>query len=492
MKLKTWLLLSYLVVMILPLMAAYLLVVWIQSYHDDQKVAESINTMNELQMIKLIINDPKFFNVHADRDELEQLVSDRISITLYNPDGLIFYTSKPTSVHMGIGKESLYQGLYSLEQGYRTFRYKEPVFHDKEIIGFFEIEIARQSWVTGVSDRSVVVFGIFIVIFILIYLLVILFVHQKLNKRFTGLMEEMSAFASGQITEEKKLKQDEIGELQSRFYDMRKQIIEAQEKIEEQQREKEYMIATLSHDLKTPLTSIKAYAESLSEPGLSHDERKEYQQVIIEKSDFMKQMLDDLLMYTLLQSPTYDMELVSVEGCEFFDMLVSDYDALCEKKNIELLTHIQVDGTYLVNPQQLIRVMDNLMSNAIHHTPVGGQIGIAVISTEGPKPPWLYDFVQEDCEWHVDHQAYLMVQNSGAGISEENISRVFEPLYQADQARRKQEAHGTGLGLSITKQIISRHDGDIHLFSREGIGTCVICTIPKQRKDRMINEVTEK
>src|SRR5690625_6380198 len=84
---------------------------------------------------------------------------------------------------------------------------------------------------------------------------------------------------------------------------MRKQINAAQEVIDQEQRKKEYMIASISHDLKTPLTSIKAYAESLeNEQELTETEQKEYRKIIMEKSDFMKQMLDDLLTYTLLQS----------------------------------------------------------------------------------------------------------------------------------------------------------------------------------------------
>src|SRR5699024_5408930 len=115
------------------------------------------------------------------------------------------------------------------------------------------------------------------------------------------------------------------------------QINTAQAVIENEHKEREYMIATISHDLKTPLTSIKAYAESLdTEKDLTPTEKEEYLKVVTDKSDFMKHMLDDLLTYTLLQSPTYEMELVSVDGSEFFDMLVSDYEALCKDKAIQL------------------------------------------------------------------------------------------------------------------------------------------------------------
>lgn len=114
------------------------------------------------------------------------------------------------------------------------------------------------------------------------------------------------------------------------------------------------MIASLSHDLKTPLTSIQAYAEGLKNARLSEDERQDYLNVILNKSYFMKQMLDGLMMYTLLQSPSYELHLVEVEGGEFLEMLLSDYEQVCKEKGFSVSTVIQVEGSYAVNPKQLM------------------------------------------------------------------------------------------------------------------------------------------
>src|SRR5699024_109723 len=131
----------------------------------------------------------------------------------------------------------------------------------------------------------------FFISFILLYLTVIWFVNKKLNRRITRLMDEMSAFAKGEVIEEKVTGNDEIAELKQHFYSMRKQINETREIIAEEQKMKAYMITTISHDLKTPLTSIKAYTEMLkTEKNLSQHERDIYEQIIIDKTDFMKQM----------------------------------------------------------------------------------------------------------------------------------------------------------------------------------------------------------
>lgn len=466
MKLKNWLLLSYLIVMILPLIAGYLLFAWIQSYNNEQKVNEYLETSAELQEIKSILNNPELYSPKTDKTKVEQLASKKLSIVLYNPDGLVIFTSNPA---------------YTLKQGYQTYSYKQPVFVNRDLTGFFYVQLARDKWVGGVSDRSIIVIAIFAGMFLLLYGTIIFLVNRKLTKRLINLMDEMTAFARGHTIAETKTKNDEIGALRRHFYAMRSQINSANAIIAKEQRKKEQMIASISHDLKTPLTSIKAYTESLdSEQYLTEAEKKEYMKVIQDKTDFIKQMLDDLLTFTLLQSPTYEMEFVEVDGEEFFDMLISDYEVLCKEKGIHLYTESHVAGTYRVNPKQMMRVADNLMMNAIRHTSQGEKIWLQALSDLDASPEWLFDIAKKSHDFDFARKAYIIVQNAGKGIDGEKLKYVFDPLYQGDQARSKKEYHGTGLGLSITKQIIEKHGGSISIFSAEDTGTCVICCLPRE------------
>lgn len=489
MKIKTWLLSSYLIVMILPLVTAYLLFAWINAYNNDQKVKEFFTTSTELANLKSILDDAELYQMKIERPEVDELASEQLSITLYSPEGFVLYASNPIFAQsFPVNRDKLYENLYALHQNFQMYSYKQPVFEGKEIAGFFQIEIARESWVTAVKERTWLVIAIFSAIFILLYTLVMFMVNRKLNVRLTGLKDEMTAFARGEEIEETKNNPDEIGELKQHFYMMRNQINAAKEVIEKEQQAKEYMIATISHDLKTPLTSIHAYAESLDvNENLTHQEQSEYRKVIVEKSNFMKQMLDDLLTYTVLQSPTYEMELVEVEGDEFFEMLVSDYGLLCEEKEITLHESSDVIGIYEVNPKQMMRVADNLMSNAIQHANTDGEIWISALSHE--ESDWLFDFAKKSYAFNFNENMYFVVQNDGKGISESKIKQVFDPLYQADEARNKSDSRGTGLGLSITQQILEKHGGDIQVVSKEGIGTCVICQLPKIKEK---DEASEK
>lgn len=486
MKIKTWLLLSYFIVMILPIGAIYGLYVWINAYYQDQNVAEYINKWSELQSIKEVVSNPLLFEINADYNEVEQLTNDKLAITLYTKSGLITYSSNPLVIGSSnfTNKDTLFKDLYTLSQKYNTFTYKEPVFVNSTLIGIYEVTLIREEWVTGVSNRTWLVAGLSLAIFIILFIIVTVAVNRKLNHPLTELMQQMRYFAKGDKQATSLItRKDEIGELATSFEAMQIEIEAGRAQLEKEQQQKEFMIASISHDLKTPLTSIQAYAEALQKGTLSETEQQEYKEVISFKSDYMKQMLDDLLMYTLLQSSNYEMELITVDGAEFFDMLMSDYKPLCDEKNITLNVTTAVTGDYQVNPKQLMRVVDNIMANAILHTPVNGEIGLAAINYSH-IPTWCFNFVKRVCT--KQSGIYLIVQNSGSSVSQEDLTHVFEPLYQADRARTKAGSRGTGLGLSITKQILNKHGGTVEMVSQDGIGTALICWLPPIKKEILI------
>lgn len=192
----------------------------------------------------------------------------------------------------------------------------------------------------------------------------------------------------------------------------------------------------------------------------------------------MKHMLEDLLMFTLLQSTSYELELVDVDGEEFFEMALSDYEPLCEEQGFTLEVFCDVDGLYAVHPKQLQRVIDNLLSNAWRYGEIGTSIGLAAVKA-GSVPEWGFDFLKPALT--KQEGMYMIVQNSGQGLPQKDIVKLFEPMYQADHARSKAGERGTGLGLNITKQIIEKHGGTVELLSSENIGTAVVCWLPPNK-----------
>src|SRR5699024_11182079 len=118
-------------------------------------------------------------------------------------------------------------------------------------------------------------------------------------------------------------------------------------------------------------------------------------------------------------------------------------EALCARKNFQLRACNYVSGDYEVNPKQLMRVADNLMMNAIQHTPPSGKVWIVTLSDACNIDNWLFDFVRNTYTFDFNQFAYLIVQNEGKGIPAEKLEFLFDPLYQVDQSRSKKDAHGT-------------------------------------------------
>lgn len=436
----------------------------------------------DLNALQNVLEDPELYRVNADFTEIEEATPERVAITLYNEIGFQLYSTNPIKQPLMtfLPRKQLYEGLYEEQKKFGTIQYKEPVFKGGKVIGVYVVEWARDEWITGVQERSWLIISLFALFFILVFTIVAYLVNRKLNKPLHQLTTQMDAFAKGLDVEPMKESRDELGELARSFEAMREELTEATKQLADEQEQKEFMIASISHDLKTPLTSIRAYAEALESREISMDQQREYREVIIEKSRFMRQMLDDLLMYTLLQSNAYEMAFVEVDGAEFFDMLVSDYDTLCEEKGIIFHEKASVSGQYQVNAKEMIRVVDNLMSNAITHTRSGQEIWLGAVNVNR-LPVWCFDFVKEALT--EEEGMYLLVQNEGKGLSSAQLAKIFDPLYQADAARTKVGDGGTGLGLSITKQIIERHGGTVRMLSKENVGTAMICYLPKFKGD---------
>lgn len=284
----------------------------------------------------------------------------------------------------------------------------------------------------------------------------------------------MTAFANGKEGSDKRLRQsnDELGELINHFEGMKAQIIKGNAELNRQQKEKEYIVASLSHDLKTPLTVIRAYSEALQgKRKLTIKEEQEYTEILFEKLDYMKEMIDNLSVYTSLEASTEQHDFVQVDGEEYFEMMLAGYDEPCAKKGIGLSVIQDVCGEYLLQPLQMMRVMDNLMSNAIRYTPNGKKIWIAVISKSKRLPNWVFDPMLDEVEGWRKGGTIVILQNEGEAIRNDDLIRIFEPFVQLEANRGK--GGSAGLGLSIAEKIVLLHGGKIRIWSKQDYGTLV-------------------
>ena len=219
-------------------------------------------------------------------------------------------------------------------------------------------------------------------------------------------------------------------------------------KNQEMQRE---FVANVSHELRTPLTNIRSYAETLAEGGeVPPDMEKKFLGVILNESDRMTHIVQDLLTLSRLDSGRADLKLSRFS----FGGAVQDlYNAVymeAQRHGHTLTLEMEENLPDIVaDRERILQVMMNIVSNSIKYTPDGGRIHISAGR-------------QEDRVW-------LVVDDNGIGIPEEDRPRIFERFYRVDKARSRQSG-GTGLGLSIAKELVDRHQGALELEDKEGPG----------------------
>ncbi len=225
-----------------------------------------------------------------------------------------------------------------------------------------------------------------------------------------------------------------------------------QRKNEELRRE---FVANVSHELRTPLTNIRSYAETLIDNTgeMPPDMEKRFLGVILNESDRMTHIVQDLLTLSRFDS---ERDTLKLSRFPFGEAVQDIYNAVymeAQKHDHTLTLELEPDlPEILADRERVLQVMMNVVSNSIKYTPDGGHIDIFA----GRK---------RDRVW-------MIVNDDGIGIPEEDRPRIFERFYRVDKARSRQSG-GTGLGLSIAKEIMERHQGRITLMNKTGPGLAV-------------------
>ncbi|AEB75162.1 HAMP domain-containing sensor histidine kinase [Clostridium botulinum] len=482
MRIKKWIISSYIIVMILPIIIGIAIYNGIKFCSEKVELEYYLNSIgiadkyeNRLRNISLYEKVNKNLKLVDDDDK------ELIEIEVYDKYGTIMYsTTNYSEIINSIQSEELYKDLYIIKREVKFNIIKKPVLNNGDIVGFYKIKILKGNVIKNINYVTYVAIGCFIFTLIVIFIVTIHFLNNKILNPITFLVNDMKHYSRGEKSSPFKYnKNDEIGDLINHFNNLKENIQKKQYEIEKQYKDKEYLIAAISHDLKTPLTSIRAYSEAICRyENLEEYDIKEYSSIIINKSDYMKKMLEDLLTYTLLTTEK-KLNLVNVEGEEFLEMLFYGYDELCEKNNIILKKSICVLGNYNVDVNSMIRVIDNLVSNSIRYTKNGGKIYLGAYSEEVKLPSFLPKELIEEVSKKIKDNMFIFVSNDGMHIPKEEQEKIFKAFYKSDNSRNKEISGGVGLGLSIVKLIMDKHGGSIKIFSNESFGTLIGCFIKR-------------
>jgi signal transduction histidine kinase len=216
-------------------------------------------------------------------------------------------------------------------------------------------------------------------------------------------------------------------------------------------------IANVSHELKTPMTSIVGYTETLLAEDIDAETRTRFLNVIHENAERMRRIVDDLLDLARLESGSWVPNLTAVKLRTVVDAAWGGFVDQAAEKNVALDLEIASDEEVIADPQILGHILVNLFSNSLRHTPEGGRITVSTGIRDG------------DLE--------ISVSDTGTGIPSEHVSRVVERFYRVDPGRSRHEG-GTGLGLAIVKHLVEVHGGHVTIESTLGQGTTVSLRLP--------------
>jgi two-component system, OmpR family, phosphate regulon sensor histidine kinase PhoR len=219
-------------------------------------------------------------------------------------------------------------------------------------------------------------------------------------------------------------------------------------------------VANVSHELKTPLTVIGGFAETLVSDDVPQLQRTQFAEAIRSNAERMRRIVDDLLDLSRIESGGWRPHPVPVDARVAAEEVIASVRRDGRDKGVAFEVDIPADAlTVLADPTAVRQILANLVDNAARHTPAGGTV--TVFTRAAPEGTW------------------LGVRDTGSGIAAQHLPRIFERFYRADAARSR-EGGGTGLGLSIVRHLVEAHGGRVTAESPAGEGATISALFPAQ------------
>lgn len=296
-----------------------------------------------------------------------------------------------------------------------------------------------------------------VVVALLVAVMLAFTLSRSLTRRLRALTTGAHVMAGGNYEEAVRLvpvpaqNGDEVDELAIAFGQMATNVARAQQA----QRD---LVANVSHELKTPLTSIQGFSQALIDDTVTDPvETRELATIIRQESERMQRLVEQMLELSRLESGTVPIEYVPIVVDEFIAQIGRRYTRLAEGRGLHVQYTAATHVTLMADAGRLEQVLVNLLDNAIRHTNVGGSVMLVTVAGVGV--------------------VHFTVRDTGTGIPEAEIPRLFERFYQIDRARSDHGRH-VGLGLAIVREIVDAHHGTIDVVSTLGQGTTVSVNIP--------------
>lgn len=261
----------------------------------------------------------------------------------------------------------------------------------------------------------------------------------------------------------------EVKQVAVAFNSMTKQVQSGQQAMKD-------FVSNVSHDLKTPLTSIQGFSQALMD-GTAHDEQSQKQAATIIHAEAarMRRMVDDLLDLARIDAGQISMQKQNIDLTLLLAVVLDSLVPQLEKKHINLTRQISTLPMLLGDGDRLKQVFLNLLDNAIKYTPQNGNITISATRDEVPSSASTI-IRQDNTPSGMTRFVKIAIIDSGSGIPQDEVDRIFERFYRVDKSRVQEK--GVGLGLAIAYNIVKAHGGYLEAKSIEGTGSTFTVWLP--------------
>ncbi|MBU0468219.1 MAG: cell wall metabolism sensor histidine kinase WalK [Candidatus Omnitrophica bacterium] len=294
--------------------------------------------------------------------------------------------------------------------------------------------------------------------------ILMIFVGYYISRSITNPISEMKTIAqrisSGDFSQKIKVRsKDELGSLANSLNKMAEDLQAQIESLKKMDKVRTDFVANVSHELKTPLTSIKGFVETLQDGALDDQENaQKFLGIIRKHADYLTNIVDDLLTLSEAERGLDRLQRTTFDLKDLLDEIVLGFGHAFKEKKLNMDFEIKgKDFKIAADRGKINQVFVNIIDNATKYTDKNGRIKLLISNK--------------------DNKISVLIEDNGVGIPPKDISRVFERFYRVDKARSR-EVGGTGLGLAIVKHIVSLHNGEVSIDSVVKKGTKVSVVLP--------------
>lgn len=415
-----------------------------------------------------ILNDELSIIVQTNFEESQQIGEELFDkdtrLTMISSDGEVLYDNFDDSINENhLQREEIKEA--SKNGTGSSVRYSETM--EQNYLYVAEYDAQEQTYVrlampfSGVSQSALMLLPSFFIAFVIAFFFVWLMSKRMADSILKPLQEISAVIRKADFGKEKiefqNYSYSELQEITDALQTMNNQIAKNLENLEREKQIRQEFFTNASHELKTPLTSIRGYSELLRQHAITDPDQIDHcLDCVLKESDHMTKLINDILTISKLEAKDYVVQKSHIKLKDLLENVLNSLSVQAKAMNLDIDASCE-NVTVYANLDHIQGILYNLISNAIKYNKPNGKIIIII-------------------KERLDN-ILIKVMDTGIGISKEDQEKVFQRFYRVDKQRSKIVA-GTGIGLAIVKHIVQFYNGSISLKSKENEGTSIEISLP--------------